>query len=113
MSTAGKFQAEVCWNNSLQRKVAGFVVTLGSEISLLGHNSKLAIKFGRISSKEDHYSLNYKEKYNRRFLEMRVGTYSHIKKFKNSLSCTNENNFQDVKKKIQIYLIMNEESKIQ
>lgn len=53
MCTAGKFQAEICWNNSLQRKVVGFVVTLGSEISLLGHNSKLAIKFGRIFPKED------------------------------------------------------------
>lgn len=79
MGTAGKFQAEVCWNNSLQRKVAGFVVTFGSEISLLGYNSKLAIKFGRISSEEDCYSRNYKEKNNRRFLEMRVGTYTHIK----------------------------------
>lgn len=37
---------------------------------------------------------------------MRVGAYSHIKKFKNSLLCTNENNFQGVKKKIQINLIM-------
>lgn len=51
LSTAGKFQAELCWNNSLQRKVAGFVVTLGSEISLLGHNSKPAIKLGRIFPK--------------------------------------------------------------
>lgn len=51
LSTAGKFQAELCWNNSLQRKGAGFVVTLGSEISLLGHNSKPAIKLGRIFPK--------------------------------------------------------------
>lgn len=51
LSTAGKFQAEICWNNSLQRKVAGFVVTLGSEISLLGHNSKPAIKLGKLFPK--------------------------------------------------------------
>lgn len=61
-----KFQAKVCWNNGLQRKVAGFVVTFGSEISLLGQNSKLGIKLRRIFPKEDCHSLNYKEKYNRR-----------------------------------------------
>lgn len=43
------------------------MVILGSEVSLLDHDGKLAIKFGKIFPKGDCQSPNYQEKYSRRW----------------------------------------------
>lgn len=76
------------------------MVTLGSEISLLGYNSKLAIKFGRIFPKEDCYSLNYKEKHNRRwFLKWEYGLILTLR----IIDYTNESKFQGVKENTDLF----------
>lgn len=76
------------------------MVTLGSEISLLGLNSKPAMKFGWLFPKEDFYSLNYREKQSSWFLKWEHGVILRLEIVE---LYANESKFHGIKENTDLF----------